>query len=109
MPVFVRTNSSWACEREEMGDALPLLKDGVFSVFVLITSSTKLFHASQDGQRPSHFVDSCPQFWQRYMVLSFIFDDYVCFFRYNDVDLTYQRIIIPQTGLKNLLNFIIYI
>ena len=35
-------------------------------------SSTSEFHASQSGQRPSHFCDCAPHSWQLKMVFDFI-------------------------------------
>jgi hypothetical protein len=34
-------------------------------------SSWYVFHSFQEGQRPIHFADSTPQFWQIYTVLLF--------------------------------------
>ena len=35
---------------------------------VVIISSANVFHSLQAGHCPSHFVSSCPQFWQKYTV-----------------------------------------
>jgi hypothetical protein len=45
---------------------------------LVIFCSTKVFHSPQEGQRPSHFAESFPQFWQRYTVLDLAIVVYGC-------------------------------
>lgn len=42
------------------------------------TSSTKVFHSPQDGQRPIHWADCAPQLLQKYKVLFFATILYFC-------------------------------